>query len=102
MTRQVCRAFVVYHVDGRTEVTMRRLAEKYTNAHVARAIRCALHERGVAASWAHGVAWALLAGGGVVHAATFTVTSAGDPGAGGMSLRQAVAQANGVPNSVVQ
>jgi len=81
---------------------MRRIAEKYTNAHIARAVSCALHESGAAAGWTHGVAWALLAGGGLVHAATFTVTSAGDPGTGGMSLRQAVVQANGVPNSVVQ
>lgn len=35
------------------------------------------------------------------HADVFTVTSAGDPGVSGLSLRQAIGNANGTPNSVV-
>jgi hypothetical protein len=35
------------------------------------------------------------------HADVFTVTTAGDPGAGGLSLRQAIENANGIPNSII-
>ncbi len=36
-----------------------------------------------------------------VHADVFTVTSAGDPGASGLSLRQAMSSANFIPSSVI-